>query len=209
MASVVAQAPVAFSLMTSAAANADATQIWQVSSAGVTAGLIAGNLYLDSPSSNLMNGRLFEVVMGGWVKAHGATQLFAPGIQIFPWNTSVAGAKTASGTATYTPVDSGTLTAGTFYDFQVSQKFFGEAKTNTLTCLAPVVYVAGSAVSISSVASPVTVSISTASQTEPGTGLSEVGDQNYPLASFAATFSNHVSDATETMQLTQFCIQLV
>lgn len=206
MAAVVAQAPVAFSgPMTSASGTSN--QIFQVTSAGTSAGLAAGNFYLDSPSSNLLNGRLFEVVYGGWAKAHGATQGLYMGLQIFPWNTSVSGAKTASGTNTYTPLTSASLTAGTFYDFQVSQKFFGDANANTLTCFAPVVYVAGAAVTISAVASAVTVAFASASQTEPITGINNTTD--YPLASFAAYFINGVSDTTETLQLTQFSLQVV
>src|SRR5579864_7534630 len=142
MSFVGSQAPVAFSAMTSATGTT--AQLWQVSATGVTAGLTAGNFYLDSPSSNLLNGRKFTVTYGGWVKAHGATQGIYMGLQAFPWNTSVAGARTASGTNTFTPLTSGTLVAGTFYDFVVTQDFFGEANANTLTCFAPTVYVAGS-----------------------------------------------------------------
>jgi hypothetical protein len=204
MAAVVNQAPVAFSLMTSASGTS--AQVLQVSSTGVTAGIAAGNFYLDSASSNLLNGRRFQVSAGGWVKAHGATQTFAPGLQILPWNTTVAGARTASGTATFTPVASGTLTAGTFYDFSVTQEFFGEANANTLTCFAPAVYVAGTQVTISSVASAQTVAFASASQTEPITGINNTTD--YPLASFVFSFTNSVSDTVETLQLTQFSLQV-
>ncbi len=206
MAIVTAQAPVAFSLMTSASGTS--AQTIQVSSAGVTAGLTAGNLYLDSPSSNLLNGRRFNVTVIGWVKAHGATQTIAPGLQIYPWNTSVSGARTASGTATFTTQASGTLTAGTYYDFMISQDFFGEANANTLVCTAPSVYVnSGTAIASTTPASPVTVAFASASQTEPINGVNATTD--YPLASFTVTFANSVSDTVETVQLTQFCIQSV
>jgi hypothetical protein len=205
MSFVNAQAPVAFSLTTSATGTS--AQAFQVSSAGTSAGLTAGNLYLDSASSNLMNGRRFVVTAAGWVKAHGGTQTIAPGLQIYPWNTTVAGARTASGTATFTPVASGTLVAGTFYDFVVTQQFFGEANANTLTCFAPVVYVAGSVVSIVTTASAQTVAFASASQTEPITGINNTVD--YPLASFTCTFTNSVSDTVETLQLTQFSIEQV
>lgn len=205
MASKVSQAPVAFSLNTALTGTSASTM--QVSSAGVTAGLTAGNFYLDSASSNLMNGRRFVVTMAGWIKAHGATQTVAPGLQIYPWNTSVSGAKTASGTATFTPVASASLTSGTYYDFVVTQQFFGEVNANTLTCFAPTVYVAGSPVTIVTTASPVTVAFASASQTEPITGINNTTD--YPLASFAMTYTNSVSDTTETLQLTDFSIDLV
>lgn len=198
-------APVAFSAYTSIAGTA--AQTLQVSSAGVSAGLTAGNFYLDSTDSDKLNGRRFVVTCAGWVKAHGASQTIAPGLQIYPWNTSVAGARTASGTATFTPVASGGLIAGTFYDFVITQQFFGEANANTLTCFAPTVYVAGVPVTIVTTASPVTVAFASASQTEPITGVNNTTD--YPLASFTFTSANTVSDTTQTMQLTYFGIDTV
>lgn len=198
-------APVLFSLTTSATGTS--AQSFQVSSAGVSAGLTAGNFYLDSPSSNLLNGRRFVVTAAGWVKAHGASNTFAPGLQIYPWNTTVAGARTAAGTATFTPVASGQLIAGTFYDFVVTQQFFGEANANTLTCFAPVVYVGGTVVTIASTAAAQTVAFASSSQTEPITGINNTTD--YPLASFTCTFANTVSDTTATAQLTYFGVETV
>jgi hypothetical protein len=198
-------APVAYSLMTSGSGTS--AQLWQVSSTGTSAGVTAGNFYLDSASSNLLNGRKFSVTVGGWFKAHGATQTVAVGIQIFPWNTTVSGGRTASGTATFTPVASGSLTAGTFYDFLIVQDFFGEANANTLTCLAPTVYFAGSPVTIVTTASAQTVAFASSSQTEPITGVNTTYD--YPLASFVPTFTNSVSDTAMTAQLTQCSITTI
>ena len=198
------QAPVLYSAMTSASGTS--AQLWQVSSTGTTAGVTAGNFNLIAGPSNNLNGRRFSVTYGGWVKAHGATQEIAFGLQIFPWNTSVAGGPTVSGTNTFTAVNSGVLTAGTFYDFIVSQDFFGEANANTLTCLAPSVYVGGTQVTIASVAAAITVAFNPASQTEPITGINNTTD--YPLAYFVPTFANTVSDTTETLQLTQCNVQL-
>ena len=204
MAQVVASAPVAFSKTT--AATGTAAQLFQVSSTGVTAGLTAGNFYLDGPPSNILNGRKFRVTAGGWVKAHGATQKVYVGLQAFPWNVSNAGAKNTTGTETFTMVPSGALTAGTYYDFLIMQDFFGEVNADTLTCLAPTVYFGGTIVSISSVASAITVSYASASQTEPITGINLTVD--YPLVSFGVEFINAVSDTTETAQLTTFCMEL-
>lgn len=205
MSFVSGNAPVLYSAMTSGSGTS--AQVWQVSSTGTSAGVTAGNLYLDSQDSDKYNGRKFTVTAGGWFKAHGATQTVAVGLQIFPWNTTVSAGRTASGTATFTPVASGSLTAGTFYDFLISQDFFGEANANTLTCLAPTVYFGGSPVSISSVASAQTVAFASASQTEPITGVNTTYD--YPLASFCVTFTNSVSDTTMTAQLTQLSITTV
>src|ERR1700689_2511597 len=198
------QAPVLYSAMTSASGTS--AQLWQGSSTGTTAGVTAGNFNLIAGPSNNLNGRRFSVTYGGWVKAHGATQEIAFGLQIFPWNTSVAGGPTVSGTNTFTAVNSGVLTAGKFYDFIVSQDFFGEANANTLTCFAPSVYVGGTQVTIASVAAAITVAFNTASQTEPITGINNTTD--YPLAYFVPTFANTVSDTTETLQLTQCNVQL-
>lgn len=204
MAQVVAGAPVAFSLTTSATGTA--SQLFQVSSAGVSAGLTAGNFYLQSPPSNTMNGKKFVVTAGGWIKAHGATQKIAMGLQCFPWNTTVSGAIAATGTETFTMVPSATLTAGTFYDFYIQQTFFGESNANTLTCGTPLVFVAGTQVTIATLPSAITVAYASASQTEPVTGVNNTTD--YPLCSFGVEFYNTVSDTTETMQLTTFNIDI-
>jgi hypothetical protein len=204
MAYVTNEAAVLYSTTTAVAGTG--AQLFQVNAAGVSAGTAAGNLYLTAGPSNILSGRRFNISAGGWVKAHGATQTFAPGLQIFPWNTSVAGGQTVAGTATFTPVASGTLIAGTYYDFLVSQDFFGDVNANTLTCFAPTVYVAGSAVTIVTTSTPITVSFQSSSQTEPITGINNTTD--YPLANFAVSFANSVSDATETAQLTTFINQL-
>jgi hypothetical protein len=204
MAYVTNEAAVLYSTTTSVSGTS--AQLFQVNAAGVSAGVAAGNFYLTAGPSNILNGRKFTVTAGGWVKAHGATQTFAPGLQIFPWNTSVAGGPAVSGTVTFTPVASGTLVAGTYYDFIVTQDFFGDANANTLTCFAPSVYVAGSVVSISSTASAITVSFQSASQTEPITGINNTTD--YPLGYFGVSFANTVSDTTETAQLTTFNVSL-
>jgi hypothetical protein len=199
------QAPVLYSAMTSASGTS--AQLWQVSATGVTAGLAAGNFNLVAGPSNNLNGRRFNITYGGWVKAHGASQTIAPGLQIFPYNTTVAGGPTASGTATFTTVASGQLIAGTFYDFIVSQDFFGEANANTLTCFAPSVYVGGTQVTIAATSAAITVAFNVASQTEPITGENNTTD--YPLANFTPTFANTVSDTTETLQLTTCSLTLV
>ena len=209
MSYVTNEAAVLYSSTTAVAGTS--AQLFQVNAAGVSAGVAAGNFYLTAGPSNILNGRKFTVTAAGWVKAHGATQTFAPGLQIFPWNTSVAGGPAASGTATFTPVASGTLVAGTFYDFIIQQTFFGEANANTLTCESPAVYVAGSQLFSSGTtpplpSSPVTVSFQIASQTEPITGLNNTTD--YPLAYFGVSFANTVSDTTETAQLTSFVVEL-
>jgi hypothetical protein len=104
-------------------------------------------------------------------------------------------------------VPSATLTAGTYYDFAIQQKFMGDANANTLTCFAPTVYFGGTVVTISTVASAITVAYASASQTEPITGINV--SYNYPLASFGVEFYNTVSDTAETAQLTNFQLSVV
>jgi hypothetical protein len=205
MAFIQNQAPVLYSAQTSVSGTS--ANLWQVSAAGVTAGLAAGNFNLVAGPSNNLNGRRFEISFGGWVLAHGASNTFAPGLQIFPYNTSVAGGPTASGTATFTTVASGQLIAGTYYDFSVTQQFFGEVNANTLTCFAPTVYVGGTQVTIAATHAAITVAFNTASQTEPISGENNTTD--YPLANFTPTYQNTVSDTTQTMQLTTFSLQLI
>ena len=118
------QAPVLYSAQTSVTGTGSAN-LWQVSATGVTAGLAAGNFNLVAGPSNNLNGRRFNITYGGWVKAHGASQTIAPGLQIFPYNTTVAGGPTASGTATFTTVASGQLIAGTFLQMKRANAFFG------------------------------------------------------------------------------------
>lgn len=206
MAVVVAQAPVAFSAYTSIAGTAE--QIIPVSSSGVTAGLTAGNFYLDGPPSNVLNGKVFTVKLAGWVKAHGASQTLKVGLLWNAW--TAAGARSATVVDTFTLTNaSTTLIAGTFYDFLLVQQFYGEANTNALSSIAPSVYnISGSPVVSGTSASPLAVTFNSASQAEPGNGLNEVASQNFPLVSFAASITNSVSDTIETCQLTQFQIEL-
>jgi hypothetical protein len=204
MAYVTNQGAVLYS--TTTAVSGTSAQLFQVNSTGTSAGVAAGNFYMTSGPSNILNGRKFTVTAAGWVKAHGATQTFAPGLQIFPWNTSVAGGPAVSGTATFTPVASGTLVAGTYYDFVIQQSFFGDANADTLTCFAPFVYVAGTQVTIVTLPAAITVSFQSALQTLPVSGINNITD--YPLGYFGVSFANSVSDTTETAQLTTFSVEL-
>jgi hypothetical protein len=196
---ILSQAAVGFSGMTSASGTSE--QIWQMSSAGVTAGLASGNFYMDSPPANIINGVPFAVTVAGWVKAHGTSQTIKFGLMWQAWNGS---SRSGSPADAFTTVASGTLTAGTVYDFYVQQKFLGDANAQVLSPLGlPTVVVGGTAVTISAVTSPLTTfNFATASQTEPITGIN--ASYNYPAVSFVPSFLNSVSDTTETLQLTTF-----
>lgn len=197
---VIAQAPVAFSSMTSGTGTS--AQIWQMNASGVTAGLASGNFYLDSPPANLLNGVPFTVTYAGWVKAHGSSQYIGMGLDWIAWNGS---SRTGSPAAAFTVVQSGALTAGTVYDFYVQQKFYGDANAQVLGALPPTVSVGGSAVTIVTTTGALTTfNFATASQTEPITGIN--ASYNYPVASFVPTFTNTTSDTTATLALTYFAI---
>jgi hypothetical protein len=197
----IAQAPVQFSSYTTLSGTS--VQIIPVNAAGVLAGLASGNFPLISPQSDLLNGERFKVNFGGWVKAHGTSQTFAVGLYCNPYTSSTA--PTGNGTLTSaTATASGTLTAGTFYDFVFSQEFFGDANANTLTCLTPSVYIAGATLSQAQLSTPIAVTFASASQTSPITGVNTTYD--WPLANFYVGVTNSVSDTTETLQLTEFYI---
>lgn len=202
---VIAQAPVAFSKYTSLTGTGE--QILQVSSAGVTAGMTAGNFYLDAPPSNILNGKVFTVRMAGWLKAHGASQTVAVGLLWSAWS---AGSRSATTADTFTiPTVSHVLVAGTYYNFSIVQQFYGDSSTNALTAILPAVYsMWGNGYSVVTATTPLAVTFNSASQTEPGTGFSEVADQNYPLVSFMTSITNSVADTVETCQLTQFQLEL-
>lgn len=197
-----AEAPVQFSSYTTVAGTS--AQKIQVNAAGVLAGL-SGNLYLTAPAANLINGTRFKVVVGGWVKSHGASQTVAPGLLLHPYTSAgIAPATNDAGTATFTPVASGTLTQGTTYDFTITQEFFGESNANTLTCFAPQVYMNGVSITIASTASAQAVTFGVASQASPITGVNNT--VNFPLANFSVSLTNSVSDTAETAALTEFYI---
>lgn len=203
MAVVLSQAPIAFGPYTSVAGTSEQTITYNT--AGNSAGF-SGNLYLDSPPANILNGKLFTVKLGGWIKAHGATQTVAVGLQWVAWANGARGTSLAD---TFTLTNkSAALTAGTFYDFVVAQQFFAESKTSQVIAFAPTVYWIGAALVVAgTVTAPLSATFSgSASQPEPGTGINEIAN-NSPVLSFAASITNSVSDTTETVQLTQFVLE--
>ena len=204
MAVVLSQAPIAFGSYTSLTGTTEQTIPYNA--AGVSAGF-SGNLYLDSPPANVINGRIFTVRLAGWIKAHGATQTAKIGLQWVAWANGSRGTSLAD-TFTLTNA-SGSLTAGTFYDFVLQQQFFAEANASQVIAFAPSIYwVGGALVTAGTVTAPLAVTFAgSASQPEPGSGLNEVTSNNNPVVSFAASLTNSVSDTTETMQITEFNLE--
>ena len=173
--------------------------------AGVTAGLPSGNFFLTGPQSDLLNGSAFTVNFSGWYKSHGTSQTLAIGLYCNPFIASTN--PTGNGTlTTVTAVASGTLTAGTTYDFSFSQRIFGEANANTLNFFNPVVSAAGGNIitTQTGLATPLAVTFASASQTSPITGINIT--YNWPLANFYVAITNGVSDTAATLQLTEFFI---
>jgi hypothetical protein len=198
----IAQAPVQFSGPYTVLTGTS-VQYLPFTSAGVTAGYPSGNFTLITPEANLLNGTRFKVNFSGWYKSHGTSQTLALGLYCNPYTSSTA--PTGNGTLTTgTATASGTLTAGTYYDFSFQQEFFGEANANTLTCFAPTIYIAGVAVSQTANTTPITVTFTTAIQTEPITGINNL--VNWPLAQFYVGITDGVSDTTATLQLTEMFI---
>jgi hypothetical protein len=198
----IAQAPVEFSGPYTVLTGT-AVQYIQTTAAGVTAGLPSGNFFLTSPQSDLLNGERFVVQFSGWFKSHGTSQTLAIGLYANPFTSSSN--PTGNGTLTSaTAVASGTLTAGTYYDFTFSQVMFGESNANTLTFGTPTIYIAGAAVTQAQNSTPLAVTFGNASQTEPITGINNTFD--WPLANFYVAVTDGVSDTTATLQLTEFFI---
>src|SRR5580698_7391516 len=116
---IVAPAPVQFSGPYTVLTGTSVQYI-PTTAAGVTAGLPSGNFALTAPESNLLNGSKFSVVFGGWFKSHGTSQTLAVGLYCNPFTSATA--PTGNGTLTSaTATASGTLTAGTYYDFSFTQ----------------------------------------------------------------------------------------
>jgi hypothetical protein len=198
----ISQAPVAFSSYTTLAGTT--AQKIQYNAAGVAAGF-AGNLYLTTPPSNLLNGTRFKIIVSGYVVAHGASQTVAPGLLLHPYTAAgAAPATNDAGTATFTPVGSGTLTAATVYDFTITQEFFGTSNSGKLTCFAPQVYMNGVPITIVTTTGLQSVTFASDIQTSPITGINTT--YNNPLASFSVSLTNSVSDTVETAALTEFFI---
>lgn len=204
---ITSQAPVAFSLFTTASGTAE--QPLQVSAAGVTAGLTAGNFTLVTPPANEVQGNRFKVYAAGWVKAHGATQTVKLALQWQAYSTT--GGLLFSPVDTFTPNASGTLVAGVFYDFLIEQEFYGEPNSGNLYAVPAVNYYIGGQAAITATAiAPATLfcpNLLSASQTEPITGVNN--SYNWPAANFYVTITNSVSDTVETIQLTQFAMEQV
>ena len=198
----IAQAPVAFSGPYTVLTGTSVQYIPTIA-AGVTAGLPSGNFFLTTPQSDLLNGARFKVSFGGWYKSHGTSQTLAVGLYCNAFTASTN--PTGNGTLTSaTAVASGTLTAGTFYDFVFSQEFFGDANANTLTCFTPSIYIAGASVTQAQNSSPIAVTFASGSQTSPVTGINTTYD--WPLANFYVGITDGVSDTTATLQLTEFYV---
>lgn len=198
---IIADAPVAFSAYTAIAGTS--VQYLQVSSAGVTAGLRAGNFFLTAPQSPLLNGQRFKVNFSGWVKAHGSSQYLGVGLYLNPYTS--ASQPTGNGTLTSaTATQSAALTAGTFYDFSFQQEMEGDSNAGTITFYAPTIFIAGVAVSQAANTTPLAVTFASSVQTSPITGINN--SVNNPLADFYVAFTNTTSDTVETYQLTEFYV---
>ena len=209
---ILAQAPVAFSAYTSIAGTSE--QIIPVSTSGVIAGLTAGNFYLNNcPDGNKLSGKRFKVNVGGWLKAHGASQTVAFGL-LWQAYTS-AGALNSTPADTFTPVASAALTAGTYYDFVIEQEFFGDANAGKIIAYLPSVTIAGVPVTTVTVTAPLTcpnLNASAAWQEPSGqsTGyITPTVGMNLPVIAFCASITNtQVSDLVETCALTEFTLSM-
>jgi hypothetical protein len=196
----IAQAPVQFSGPYTVLTGTSVQYI-PTTAAGVTAGLPSGNFFLTAPQSDLLNGASFRVRFGGWYKSHGTSQTLALGLYCNPFTSS--NNPTGNGTLTSaTAVASGTLTAGTVYNFYFNQEFFGDSTAGTLSFGTPTILIAGAGVTQASSTTPLAVTFASGSQTSPVTGINTTYD--WPLANFYVGITDGVSDTAATLQLTEF-----
>ena len=147
----------------------------------------------------ILNGRPFEVVCQGYVKAHGATQTLKMGLQ------GQLNASTFSGTQLYTSATaSGVMTAGTVYPFYMRVCLFADNTSGILSgfgvqCDGVTPTFVGGAI-VSNLLTSVTF------------GSNNVGTSvTAPLASaqgvalqFCPTITNSVADTTEVFTVTSF-----
>jgi hypothetical protein len=213
---IVQQAPVAYSAYTSLPGTSE--QIIQTSAAGVSAGQPAGNFYLNGPASNLINGDPFTVRLAGTILAHGATQIVKIGLLWAAWNAASvsngvytpAQVNAATLIDAYQTVGSGALIAGQSYDFLVEQECYASVASGVLNAAGlPTVSVGGVKVNVTNSApgGPLTCpNMQVAAPSTQPQGITNFVNQ--PAFSFAASIANSVSDTTESLILTQFCIVL-
>lgn len=201
----IAQAPVSFSGPYTVLTGTS-VQYLPFTSAGVTAGYPSGNFFLTAPQSDILAGNQFTVKFSGWFKSHGTSQTLALGLYANPFTSTLGpGNPTGNGTLTSaTAVASGTLTAGTYYDFTFAQTMFCEVNASTLNFQTPTIYVAGASITQANNTTPLAVTVVSPSQTSPITGINN--STAWPLCNFYVGITDGVSDTTATLQLTEFYI---
>jgi hypothetical protein len=160
--------------------------------------------FITSPQADQIVSNTFKVTASGTIVAHGATQTVKVALL---WAAISASGVIGVPVDTFTPVASGTLIAGTSYDFVIEQEFYaGSAAQGTIVPLGlPTVFVGGVAVNVTTgLPSPLACpNISSFVQAATNNGI-VVTENNLPPIAFALSIANSVSDTAETVQINQF-----
>jgi hypothetical protein len=151
----------------------------------------------------VLNGRPFNVVAQGYVKAHGATQTIKMGLQGAAYSTSAF-----SGTQLYEAATaSGTLTAGTFYPWWLNASLQAD---NTSGILQGMVITVVNNVQGSTGSNILanTLTAITFGSNNVGTNVTQpLASAQTPALQFALTFKNSVSDTTQIISVMNFWAQ--
>lgn len=151
--------------------------------------------------SAVYNGKPFEIVAQGYVKAHGATQTLAFGLQGQAYSTGAfSGTQLATGTA------SGTLTAGTYYPFFLRAQMFADNTSGILSGFYTVADGVTPTLKAGTIVAAKLTGITFGSNAITGTtyATNPLGAAQTPALQFALTITNSVSDTAEIFYITSF-----
>jgi hypothetical protein len=149
----------------------------------------------------IYNGKPFYLTAQGWVKAHGTSQTIAVGFQGAAYSTSAfSGTQLGTGTA------SGTLTAGTVYPWLLNATLFADNTSGIMSGF----YTVTDGVTATTKANTVLASTLTSitfGTNNVGTNVTNpLAGAQTPALQFALTFTNSVSDTTETVSVSSFYV---
>lgn len=167
------------------------------SAAGTSAQVITGNIL--TVGGQVYNGKPFSVIAQGYVKAHGATQTFAFGLQGQKYSTGAfSGTQLGTGTA------SGSMTAGTVYPFYLKATFFADNVSGILSGFYSVADGVTPTLKGGTVLANLLTGVSFGSNNVGTNVTAPLASAQTPALQFALTFTNSVSDTTEVVSITSF-----
>lgn len=147
----------------------------------------------------IFNGKPFQVVAQGYVKAHGSSQTIAFGLQGAAYSTSAfSGTQLGTGTA------SGTMTAGTVYPWYLAATLFADNTSGILSGFYTVVDGVTPTLKAPTVLANLLTGITFGSNNVGTNVTNPLASAQAPALQFALTFTNSVSDTTEVVSVSSF-----